>query len=57
MLILLISRYSVCISSHAIFSLSSYLPMVLVGNKIDLNDRVITKKQGEELATQLKVRI
>ena len=30
--------------------------MVLVGNKTDLkNDRVITKKQGEELAAQLKV--
>lgn len=34
----------------------SYLPMVLVGNKTDLkNDRVITKKQGEELAAQLKI--
>ena len=30
--------------------------MVLVGNKTDLkNDRVVTKKEGEELAAQLKV--
>ena len=30
--------------------------MVLVGNKIDLkNDRAVTKKEGEELAAQLKV--
>ena len=30
--------------------------MVLVGNKIDLKtDRIVTKKEGEELAAQLKV--
>jgi len=30
--------------------------MVLVGNKIDLkSDRAVTKKEGEELAAQLKV--
>lgn len=35
---------------------SSYLPMVLVGNKTDLkNDRAVTKQEGEDLAAQLKV--
>ena len=39
-----------------VFLSSTYLPMVLVGNKIDLkNDRIVTKKEGEELAAQLKV--
>ena len=44
----------VAFCSYKLFS--SYLPMVLVANKVDLkNERSVAPREGEELAATLKV--